>query len=110
MMIVQVGQEPRMLNRLPLRGLLDLSSCNLVPWHDGQHTCVMVLKEMVCLMEAGPAEAQKRDMQKTVLCKVQNVGATAAALVWHQAAESMRAVLLPTQGAGHQIPEVETVH
>ena len=82
MMIVQVGQEPRMLNRLSLRDPLDLPSRHLVPWREGQRTRVMVLKEVVCLMETGPVEAQKRDMQKTVLCRVQNEGATTTALVW----------------------------
>ena len=54
-------------------------------------------------------EAQKSDMQETVLCRVQNEGATAVALVWCQATESVCAVFLPTQGASHQIPEVDTV-
>ena len=62
MRIVQVGQEPRTLNRLSLRDPLDLPSCHLVPWREGQRTRVMVLKEMVCLMEAGPVETQKKDM------------------------------------------------
>ena len=109
MEIVQVGQEPRTLNRLPLRGPLDLPSRRLVPWHKGQHTCVMVLKEVLCMMEVGSVEAQKSDMQETGLCRVQNEGATTAALVWCQAAGSVRTMLLLAQGGGRQMPEVDTV-
>ena len=104
MEIVQLGQEPRTLNRLPLRDPPDLPSCRLVSWREGQRTHAIVLKEVACKMEVGSMEAQKRHMQKTVQCKVQNEGAATAALVWCQATGSVCTVLLPTQEAGHQIP------
>ena len=48
-------------------------------------------------------------MQGAMQCKVQNDGVIVAALVWCQAAGSMRIVLLPTQKAGHQMLEVDAV-
>ena len=110
MEIVQVGQEPRTLNMLPLRGPLGLPSHHPMPWCEGQRTRAMVLKEVACKMKARPVGARKSDMQGTVLCRMRNEGTKATALIRYQTAESMHAVLLPTQGADHQIPEVDTVH
>ena len=81
MEIVQVGQEPRMLNMLPLRGPLGLPSHHPVPWREGQRTRAMVLKEVACKMKARSVGAQKSDMQETMLCRMQNEGTIAAALV-----------------------------
>ena len=95
---------------LPLRGPLGLPSRHLMPWREGRRTRAIVLKEVACKMKARPVGAQKSDMQETVLCRMQNEGTTAAELVQCQATKSVCAVLPPTQGAGHQIPEVDTVH
>ena len=78
---METGQEPRTLNMLPLRAPLGLPSCHLVPWREGQCTRAIVLKEVACKMKARPVGAQKSDMRETVLCRMQNEGTTATALV-----------------------------
>ena len=44
-------------------------------------------------------------MKDAMQCKVQNEGATTAALVWCQVAGSAHTVPLPTREAGHQMLE-----
>ena len=81
-----------------------------MPWRKGQRTRALVLKEMAYNMKARQVGGQKIDKQESVLCKMQHEGTTATALVQHQATKSEYAVLPPTRGADHQIPEVGTVH
>ena len=58
---VQVGQEPRTLNKLSLWGPLGLPSRHLVPWCEGQRTRALVLKEKAYNMKARQVGGQKID-------------------------------------------------
>ena len=76
MEIVQLEQEPRTLNRLPLRGPPDLPLRRLVSWREGQCTRVIVPREVACMLGGKTVEVLNMGMQDVVQCKVQNEGAT----------------------------------
>ena len=70
MEIVQVGQEPRTLNKLPLRGPPNLPSRRLVSQREDQRTRAIVQKVVVCMLGEKSADALNMSMQSAAQCKV----------------------------------------